>query len=222
MNVLFDIDDTLFHSSEFSTLARRNALNAMIGMGLDLDHETLNSRLSEIISRKGSNYGKHFDDLLDELKVSNKSKFIAAAVAAYHDTKTSIQPFPKVPMTLLRLKESGHKLYIATRGNSVKQWDKLIRLRIALYFDRVFVCEEGDKDKAFYRSILETLNAKPSECVMVGDREDTDIAPASLAGIRTVRILSGKYSKSPSKADFTISDIGELPRILKTLSTTDQ
>jgi putative hydrolase of the HAD superfamily len=215
MNILFDIDDTLFHSSEFSALARKNAINAMIGMGLEFDYDTVHSRLSEVISGKGSNYGRHFDDLLDELKVSEPGKYIASAVAAYHDTKTSIQPFPKVPMTLLRLKESGHRLYIATRGNSVKQWDKLIRLRIALYFDRVFVCVE--KNEPFYRSILKTLNSKPSDCVMVGDREDTDIAPARSAGLRTVRILAGKYSNSPSNADFTLPDISGLPGILQDL-----
>ncbi|HSB47599.1 MAG TPA: HAD hydrolase-like protein [Candidatus Bilamarchaeum sp.] len=217
MNVLFDIDDTLFPSSEFSSLARKNAINAMIGMGLDSDSGTLGERLSLIISKKGSNYGRHFDDLLDEMKVPNKSRYIAAAVAAYHDTKTSIQPFPKVPMTLLRLKEAGHRLYIATRGNSVKQWDKLIRLRIALFFDRVFVCEEGEKDESFYLSVLRGLGAEAKSCMMVGDREDTDIAPAASAGIRTVRMLSGKYASVPTKADFRVAGIEELPAILQDL-----
>lgn len=192
-------------------------MNAMIGMGLDLDYERLSSMLSALISKKGSNYGKHFDDLLDELKVQDRSRYVAAAIAAYHDTKTSIQPFPKVPMTLLRLKGSGHRLFVATRGDPVKQWDKLIRLRIALYFDRVFVCEKGGKDEKFYRSILRSLKARGQECMMVGDREETDIEPAASAGIRTVRILCGKYSSVPTSADFTISDIGDLPKILQDL-----
>ena len=67
--ILFDIDDTLFPSTEFASLARKNALNAMIGMGLDADYETLDTKLKTIIERRGSNYQHHFDDLCRELGV---------------------------------------------------------------------------------------------------------------------------------------------------------
>jgi len=215
MNVLFDIDDTLLTSSEFSALARKNSINAMIAMGLDSGYDDLRSNLDRIILEKGSNYGRHFDDLLSELGIEDGSRFVAAAIAAYHDTKTSIQPFPKVPLTLLRLRESGHRLYIATRGNSIKQWDKLIRLRLALFFGKVFVCESKDED--FYRQVASQLGSKSSDCVMVGDREDTDIAPAKASGMKTIRMIAGKYASVPSVADRTMTDFGQLPKILEDL-----
>lgn len=213
--IFFDIDDTLFPSTEFSSLARKNAINAMIGLGLGLNHEELNRKLSRIIEKKGSNYPNHFNDLCLQLKIKRPGRFIAAAIAAYHDTKTAIAPFPTVPLTLLKLKEKGYKLYVATNGNSIKQWDKLIRLRIALYFEDVFVSEEVGRGKgtAFFRKVLKGLGAKPRECLMVGDREDADISPAKSLGMRTVRVLSGKYANSPSRADFRIRSFGELLRI---------
>lgn len=216
-NILFDIDDTLFPSTEFSSLARKNAVNAMISMGMQGDFETLNSKLKSIIEKKGSNYPRHFDDLCSEMGVADSARFVAAAISAYHDTKTSIAPFPTVPMTLLRLREGGFRLYAATQGSAIKQWDKLIRLRIALYFDGVFVSEELQENKGggFYRKILETLNSKPGTCIMVGDREDADIAPAKAAGMRTVRLVAGRHASVPSNADFVIKDIAELPAILR-------
>lgn len=216
-NILLDVDDTLFPSTEFSALARRNALNAMIGMGLDADYEELSSRLGSIIESKGSNYQRHFDDLCRGMRVRRPARYVAAAVAAYHDTKTAIQPFPKAPLTLMKLKQLGCRLYVATNGDAIKQWDKLIRLRLALYFDDVFVSEElgVEKGGAFYKKILKTLNSEPSGCVMVGDREDADILPAKAIGMHTVRLLSGKYAKGATAADHTMKDIGELPRILK-------
>jgi putative hydrolase of the HAD superfamily len=227
--ILFDIDDTLFPSTEFSALARKNALNAMINIGLEADYDDLSLRLTKIINERGSNYEKHFDDLCSQLGVKEPARYISAAIAAYHDTKTAIAPFPKVPLTLLKLKERGYKLYIATQGSSVKQWDKLIRLRIALFFDGVFVSDEigENKGKKFYLNILKKLNTTSENCIMVGDREDCDITPTKEIGIRTVRILSGKYSIFPnqnsggmpasgiSNADFIISDISELSSILK-------
>jgi putative hydrolase of the HAD superfamily len=211
-NILFDIDDTLFPSSEFSALARKNALNAMISMGLDVSYEDLNSRLSKILEEKGSNYERHFDDLCRSLKVNSQGKYVAAAIAAYHDTKTAIAPFPRVPLTLLTLRERGYNVYVATQGNSIKQWDKLIRLRIALYFDDVFVSEElgEDKGEAFYKKIIKTLGAKPQDVMMVGDREDYDITPAKAVGIKTVRLLAGKHASVPTVADHTIKDISGL------------
>ncbi len=221
MIILFDIDDTLFPSTEFSSLARKNALNAMLGMGLDCSYTDLSRRLDKIIEKYGSNYDKHFDKLCKQLKVKDSGKYVAAAIAAYHDTKTAIQPFPTVPLTLITLKERGHRLYVATRGKSTKQWDKLIRLRLALFFDGVFVSEK--KDSTFYRSVLKKLHVSPSECIMVGDREDADIAPAKQVGIITVRLFhkGGKYSNSKDNfaqkkthANYSISDLSGILKIL--------
>lgn len=219
MNIIFDIDDTLFPSSDFSALARRNAINAMIDIGLDYSYEQLNEKLNSIIKSKGSNYGRHFDDLCESLSVKEQSKFVAAAVASYHDTKTSIAPFPKMALTLLKLKENGHKLYVATNGSSVKQWDKLIRLGLELYFERVFVSETlgMEKCKQFYEKVIAELGCDAKDCVMVGDREDADIIPAKESGILTIRVLQGKHKHEPSTADHTIEDIGSLLGLVQRL-----
>jgi putative hydrolase of the HAD superfamily len=217
--ILFDIDDTLFPSTEFSALARKNAINAMIGLGLKADYAHASSCLDGIIARKGSNYGHHFDDLCRELKAERPARYVAVAVAAYHDTKTAILPFPTVPLTLLKLRQKGFRLYVATNGDPVKQWDKLIRLRIALYFDDVFVSGElgMEKSRRFYQKLLKQLSAKPQDCTMVGDREDVDIKPAKSLGIATVRILSERYASMPSEADFVIKDMAELVSIVESL-----
>ena len=219
MNIIFDIDDTLFPSSDFSALARRNAINAMIDIGLDYSYQELNERLNSIISSKGSNYGKHFDDLCASLNVGEKSRYVAAAVAAYHDTKTSIAPFPKMALTLLKLKEQGHRLFVATNGNAVKQWDKLIRLGLELYFERVFVSETlgMEKCKLFYELITEELGCLATDCIMVGDREDADILPAKEAGMGTIRVLQGKHRLEPSTAAHTVEETSGVLGIVQRL-----
>jgi putative hydrolase of the HAD superfamily len=219
MNIIFDIDDTLFPSSDFSALARRNAINAMIDIGLDCSYEELNDKLNSIIKTKGSNYGRHFDDLCLALGITDSSRFVAAAIAAYHDTKTSIAPFPKVALTLLKLKENGHRLYVATNGASVKQWDKLIRLGLELYFDEVFVSEAlgMEKCKQFYERVISTLGCGARDCLMVGDREVSDIVPAKEAGMLTVRVLQGKHRHEPSTADFTVDETGDVLALVQRL-----
>src|SRR3989338_7018863 len=118
---------------------------------------------------------------------------------------------------LAALKRGGYALYIATNGNAIKQWDKLIRLGIADFFDDVFVSEEigTEKNEKFFKRVLKILGAKPENCVMIGDREKSDIIPAKKCGMKTVRVLRGKYAKErKSAADFVIRDFWQIKKII--------
>jgi putative hydrolase of the HAD superfamily len=62
--LLFDIDDTLFSTSDFAERARRNAIRSMIQYGLKMDEESAFRELQEVIAEFTSNYSSHFDKLL--------------------------------------------------------------------------------------------------------------------------------------------------------------
>lgn len=216
--IIFDIDNTLYPSYEFAELTRKNAVHAMIRAGLDISERELERELKRVIREKGSNYPNHFDDVLKKFKIKNRTRFVAAAVAAYHDTKITILPYPEVPKVLLDLRDKGVKLYVASEGLEIKQWDKLIRLQIAQYFEDVFVVktEEGGKTVSFFKQLAKKIKAKPEDCLMVGDREDKDIIPAKKAGFKTFRIFRGPYSKNKkTSADFCGEDLNVLVKIVK-------
>lgn len=200
MRFYFDIDDTLFPSTEFSKLARKNAIRAMISMGLNYSEKFLMQKLNEIIKERGSNYPKHFDELCKVLKIKKPNKFIAAAVAAYHDTKSSILPYPEVPYVLKTLIEEGHELFVVSEGLEKKQWDKLIRLGLTYFFKDVYVTRE--KTTKFY--------SKLKRGVVIGDNPLKDIEYAKKAGHITVRVKRGKRVKMKSNADYTITDLRQL------------
>lgn len=216
-NIFFDIDDTLFPTSEFVELARKKALEAMIEQGVEEKYERLHARLMKIIGTKGSNYHNLFDELCREMKVKRPSRFVAAAVAAYHNAKSSISPYPEVPRVLLMLRENGYRLYVASNGDAVKQWDKLIRMGIEMYFDDVFVSGEmGERKSAhFFARAVREAGAKPEECMMIGNREDADIVPAKKAGLKSVRVRRGSYSKGKTIADFDVKSLREIESILE-------
>ncbi|MEM3030966.1 MAG: TIGR02253 family HAD-type hydrolase [Candidatus Micrarchaeia archaeon] len=221
--ILFDIDDTLFPSSEFAEKARRNAIAAMVEEGLERSADEAYAALESIIRKYGSNYPRHFDALLDRLGVKeNRARLIAAGVAAYHNTKGTIAPFPDVPKTLVRLRDLGYRLYAVSEGKAVKQWDKLIRLGLDFFFHGAFISEElgCGKSVRFYRAVTRKLVLKPGELLMVGDRLDKDVVPAKKAGMRAVRVLQGKYASQAAgktRPDFEITRVGELLGVLKQL-----
>ncbi|MFH1094766.1 MAG: HAD-IA family hydrolase [Candidatus Micrarchaeota archaeon] len=210
--VLFDIDDTLFPSSEFSALARENAVRAMVNAGLGASEQQARRELSRIISARGSNASDHFNLLARRFACPVRERVVAAGVAAYHDTKTSISPYPKAAELLLSLRSKGYLVGAASEGVAVKQWDKLIRLGLDPLFHHVFVTHATGrgKDPAFYRSICRQLKLPPQQVLMVGDNPSKDIAPAQAAGLRTVRVLLGKHKAEKSKAELAISSLFRL------------
>lgn len=214
--VLFDIDDTLFPSSEFASLARKNAIRAMIDAGLEASEEEAHKELDKIIEKYDPNYGNHYGLLASKFKCKDKNHVIAAGIWAYHNTKASISPYPNAAKTLIRLREKGYLLAIASEGKSIKQWDKLIRLGLDSLFHRVFVTEsgKGGKNSKFYFGIAKKLGIGAENIAMVGDNPKRDIMPAKAAGMKTIRVEQGKRIAEKDDADARISKIEEILEIL--------
>ncbi len=212
--ILFDIDDTLFPSGEFAISARKNAVKAMIEAGMDVEFDEAFEELMEIVGKRGSNYGNHFDLLCKKLGYGKSSKLVAAGIAAYHNKKAGIMPFPEAARTLLKLRENGFKLYVASDGKVLKQWDKLIRMKIHLLFHDVFVSEEIGcrKSVKFFKSVLKRIGLKPEECLMVGDLVERDIEPPRKIGMESIRLVR-RGEKAKGKHE--IKKLDELLKILE-------
>jgi len=211
--IFFDIDNTLFNTKELALRARKNAIKAMIDMGLQVDdEETAYEKLKRIIKRQGSNSDNHFNELVTSYNAEQPRKIIAAGVVAYHDTKKAyLTPFPDVVQTLLDLSEKGYKLGVISNGLGVKQWEKLIRLGVQHFFKLVIISEEVEIEKpqkGIFEKALNMANCKAGQSIMVGDRED-DIAPAKLVGMHSISV------NKEIKADYNINNFSEILDILK-------
>jgi len=215
--VLFDIDDTLFPTSEFARLARLNAVRAMIDAGLEHTDDEVLEELQEVLVEFSSNYGQHFDQLLKRLRPPscNPALVIAAGVAAYHDTKfREIAPFPDVIPTLGALRSRGLITAVVTHGRTVKQAEKLVRLGLAGHFDAVFISEQigiSKPNPKLYLVALDGLGVAPEEAIYIGDNPRHDIVPAQSIGM--VAIWARRASKYPLdgvEPDHIIDDFSQV------------
>lgn len=98
---------------------------------------------------------------------------------------------PEIEDLLKRLKAHGLVL-----GAVEPRWERLERAGIAGLFTR-------DHDLA------------PAECILVGDRIDTDIAPAKAAGMGTIQFRSGRWRRQRPRSaaetpDAVVADVAEL------------
>jgi len=228
--LFFDIDDTLYSTTEFAASARRAAIEAMIANGLRMSIDDAVLELGEVIAEFGSNYPHHYDRLLrrlppDVIPPGNPAVMVAAAIGAYHDTKyTSLFPFPEVPGVLERLaKKTDLKLGIVTEGLEIKQAEKLVRLDVVKWLarDAIFISDQigiSKPNKKLYLRACADADVKPAETMYVGDHPVNDIAPAKAIGMVTVRHRrqSGKHvgEEGIVKPDYEIHGLKELLPIL--------
>ncbi len=224
--VFFDIDNTLYDSTIQVETARRNAVDAMIEAGLPVERDKCLKILDDIVQAYGSNYEKHFDVLIKRLGLTRENfHIIAAGIVAYHNTKISmLHTFPDTVPTLLKLRDAGLTLGVITEGSPVKQWEKLIRLGLQHFFHKVIITDEVGLKKPspeLFKLAAKQIGCDSSECLMVGDRLDTDIDGAKKAGMMTVRVLQGKYKDQKitksNKPDYTIRSLSGLLKIIQNL-----
>lgn len=220
--VFFDLDDTLFNSTLMSTSARRNAIRAMIEAGLDLNEEETFELLMQIVKEYGSNYGQHFNRLLESLSIEPHPKLIASAVYAYHSTKRAhLRPFPDVILTLLTLMKNT-KIGLISDGIKVKQWEKLIYLGIQHFFDVVIINDSPSTWKpapyGFKQALKKLGVTDPKKTLYVGNKIKTDIIGANRMEMISVLFqpkIKKEYTKlkGEKKPDFIIDRISKIAEI---------
>ncbi|XP_026838583.1 N-acylneuraminate-9-phosphatase isoform X2 [Drosophila erecta] len=82
------------------------------------------------------------------------------------------------------MRQSGYVLALITNGPSNAQWEKVAVLNVRGYFDCVLVSSDLPWEKPhpdIFYTACNFLNVKPQECVMIGDKLETDIKGGHLA-----------------------------------------
>lgn len=222
--LVFAVDDVLYDTSQQLSASRMSAVRAMREAGLPVDVETAYRTLEEIVKETGSDDTRHFDRLLERLGLRWDPEVIAAGVVAYRATSpVYLKPFPDTVSTLLKLRDGGYKLGVASKGRAVKQWQKLIQLGLEHIFHAVTISEETGSETlstATLSKTVEKLGAKAERTAFVGCDLAQEIAPANSIRMITVRTRTGsKRASAPTAPDekpaYEIDRLSELIGILQ-------
>ena len=229
----FDLDDCLFDSTGLSDRARVKGVDAMINLGLKIEREEAIRIVYDIVKEYGSNFSKHYNffirrlnqlnDNIEFISYNDRYKFIAAAVMAYHEEKVnSIRLYDDVEICLKRLKSLAIKTAIITDGVPIKQYEKILRLKIENMFDLIIISDEiGIKkpNPELFNYWLKKFGVNGQEVIYIGDRIDKDIVPANLNNIHSVYLhRGGKYDnynadlklEGDLKPNYEINNLNEL------------
>ena len=222
--VFFDMDDTLYDTSGFASIARRAAVKSMVHNGLQCSEEEGYEHLMEIVREKGSNYSKHFNILTNYINGSEDPLIIVNGIITYHNTKFAMLKLqPDSFAILLYLKSKGYKVGLITNGKEFKQWEKLIRLGLYPFFDEIVTSESVGVEKPdakIYQIAMDRLNVTKGTSIMVGNNFDVDIMGAYNAGMQSMIInskLTDEQNKKLEQLNYQVRQLDTLTDIMKIL-----
>jgi len=187
--LLCDIDGTLVQSNWLHAQAWQDAL-AQIGIRVEV----------EDVRRQ---IGKGGDQLIPVFVPWWKQKQVEAPMKAYRsfvfhqDYLSQVKPLPRVREFLLRLKQAGIRLALAS---SASKEDLLTYKKIAEMED--LIEEESSSDDAdrskphpdIFQATLDRLGLRPAETLALGDTP-YDAEAAGKAGVWTIGVTTGGWSR---------------------------
>lgn len=222
--VFFDMDDTIYDTSGFAAIARRAAVKAMVHNGLQCSEEEGYEQLMDIIKEKGSNYGRHFNILVEQINGKEDPLIIVNGIITYHNTKFAMLKLePESFSILLYLKSQGYKVGLITNGKQLKQWEKLVRLGVYPFFDDVVTSESVGVEKPdpeIFNIAMERLNITAGTSLMIGNNFDVDIVGACNAGMQAM-IINSKITEEQQKVidenSYSVKELNALIDLMKIL-----
>lgn len=225
--IIFDIDDTLF---DFAQSQRRVMAQLFANEGRELTAKTADL-LWALAWECWMKYGLHhfdnphvlvnyhslYDGYLHEYahRIHESGILAASAEHLYRDIPVILsqqrEPFDDV-VPVLEALHGRVRLALASNGVEAVQKSRVHNLRH--YFDEAFISEaigHVKPDPAFWDIAFTKIDARPDECLMVGDSLQSDIAGAIAYGMDACWLnRPGRENGSGILPTFTIRSLTEL------------
>ena len=154
------------------------------------------------------NWRSYFSKIFWRLKVKVDEETLSAIVKLLESKP--YQLYPDAAGAVIKAKENGFKTAIVTTI-AYFQFKKAVQ-PIRNYFDFIMTGYEAGCDKTnpkMYRKVLEILNARPEEAVMIGDDVPIDIILPKQLGINAILLnREGKNVECP-QADAVINNLNK-------------
>ncbi|MFJ8065196.1 HAD family hydrolase [Psychrobacillus sp. NPDC096426] len=215
--VLFDLDGTLLDRDASVKKFIENQYDRLRNYLGHIPREKYMTRFIKLDSRGYVWKDKVYQQLVEEFDIVEIDwEYLLQDYIS--EFKHHCVPFPNLLSMLEEVKKNDLVLGMITNGFGQFQMDNIRALEIEKYFDAILVSEtEGIKkpDPAIFVRALMRLNIAPSASVFVGDHPVNDILAAEQLGMKGIWKKDAQWDAF--ETDLVVTDLGELPTMIKNL-----
>ena len=209
--VLFDLYGTLAYVK--NSLTHTEISEHLFSNGYEVSPQQLKAAWAFVSFIDYPKYGyknwhSYFSRIFWRLKVKVDRKTLSAIVKLLEGKP--YQLYPDAAGAVIKAKEKGFRTTIVTTI-AYFQFKKTIQ-PIRNYFDFIMTGYEAGCDKTnpkMYRKVLEILNVRPEEAVMIGDDVPIDIILPKKLGINAILLNREGKNVECSHADAVINSLNE-------------
>lgn len=194
--VIFDIDNTLYSYTD-ANKAGRTALFEYMKNRFGTSEEESAALFEKCFAAQKMQLGKNapavhsrlirFQLMLDEIKKPAFPHALNMAHAYWDTFLDNMKPEDGIADLMRALRLRGIKVAVGTNMTAYIQYEKITKLGLGQYIDRMVTSEEAGVDKPdmrFYLYLLKTLVLAPEECLFIGDNVIRDYKASMDAGLK--------------------------------------
>lgn len=197
--LIFDLDDTLLDTTQqLLPYAYNEALDYLIAQGLKTDlQKALDIKYLLLKEKPRQSIFKSWIEYFGFEKVVSQTEILESVEKKFQsrDVEKHIHLADGVNEMLKRLQKK-YKMYLVTAGSQKTQNQKIELLEIRNFFEEVLIVDQiafKTKLDAFCK-ILSLNKFEAQEFLSIGNRLDTDIAPAKSLGMQACWVRYGEHS----------------------------
>ena len=226
--VFFDLGQTLVDEWDFIAYFDQKFLEMLNGFGARIDQRNYHAVRDSIIRDRKIGHGSVMELIIEVCKLLSPSGYeniIANRLESQikQGRQELFRFFDDAEPTLQALSKYCQMGIIANQSEDIAELIKKAG------FDRFFTVQTISSsvklkkpDPKIFDLALKQARRNARDCIMIGDRLDTDICPANMLGMTTIRTTNSLFSlQIPSKQcehpSYTVARLSEIPTIVESI-----
>ena len=226
--IFFDLGQTLIDEWDYISYFDQKFLELLNGFGARIDQRNYQAVRNSIIRDRKIGYGSVKELVIEVCKLLSPpgyEKVIASRLEPHirQGRRDLFKFFDDAEPTLKALSKYCEMGIIANQSQDVAE---LIQNAGFDKFFKVQTISSSVKlkkpDSKIFELALREAGQNAEDCIMVGDRLDTDICPANKLGMTTIRTTNSLFAlQVPFRAcehpDYTMTCLSKIPEILESI-----
>ena len=226
--IFFDLGQTLIDEWDFIAYFDQKFLEMLNGFGARIDQRNYHAIRDSIIRDRKIGHGSVKELVIEVCRLLSPpgyEKVIADRLEPYikQGRRDLFRFFDDAEPTLKALSKYCEMGIIANQSEDVAE---LIQKAGFDRFFKILTISSSVKlkkpDSKIFELALKQAGQNAKDCVMVGDRLDTDICPANMLGMTTIRTTNSLFalqvpSKICERPAYTVARLSEIPKILESI-----